>query len=80
MSSSDNPVAFQCVRVREAIRAWYARYGTPPSSYDRSVSHASPRGGEALARLQDGAWPAASTVSEVYGSWPAARKDAFPAA
>ncbi|MBV9195325.1 MAG: hypothetical protein JO168_14365 [Solirubrobacterales bacterium] len=60
------------------MRAWYARYGSPPSSYDWSVSHASRRGREALARLQDGAWPAASTVSEVYGSWGAARTDAFP--
>ena len=55
-----------------------ARYGSPPSSYDWSRSHASRRGPEALARLQDAEWPPASTVSEVYGSWAAARADAFP--
>jgi hypothetical protein len=65
-------------RVRDAMRAWHARYGGPPSSCDWSVSHASRRGREALLRLQDGEWPAASTVSEVYGSWAAARADAFP--
>ena len=65
-------------RVREAMRAWRARYGCPPSSYDWSRSHASRRGPEALVRLQDAEWPPASTVSEVYGSWTAARADAFP--
>jgi hypothetical protein len=64
-------------RVREATRAWDARYGNPPTSYDWSVSHASRRGPEALSRLQDAEWPAARTVSEVYGSWAAARADAF---
>jgi hypothetical protein len=65
-------------RVREAMRAWDARYGSPPSSYDWSVSHASTRGPEAVDRLQDGSWPAPSTVSELYGTWAAARADAFP--
>ena len=65
-------------RVREAMRAWRARYGSPPTSYDWSRSHASRRGPDALGRLQDGKWPPASTVSEVYGSWTAARTDAFP--
>jgi hypothetical protein len=65
-------------RVREAMRAWDARYGSPPTSYDWSVSHASRRGPDALSRLQDAEWPAASTVSEVYGSWAAASTDAFP--
>ena len=64
-------------RVLEAMRAWNARYGNPPTSYDWSVWHASRRGPEALAGLQDAEWPAASTVSEVYGSWAAARADAF---
>jgi hypothetical protein len=63
-------------QVRVAIRAWQKRYGTPPSSYDWSGTHASRRGPEALARLQDGAWPAASTVSDLCGSWAAARADA----
>ena len=65
-------------RVRGAMRAWRARYGSPPTSYDWSVSHASRRGSEALDRLQDGTWPAPSTVSELYGTWAAARADAFP--
>ena len=67
-------------RVRHAMRAWNTRYASPLTSYDWSISHASRRGPDALDRLQDAEWPAASTVSEVYGSWPAARKDAFPAA
>ena len=63
---------------REAMRAWHARYRSQPTSYNWSISHASRRGGDALARLQDAEWPPASTVSEVYGSWAAARADAFP--
>ena len=65
-------------RVREAMRAWRARYGSAPTSYDWSVSHASRRRPEALDRLEDGSWPAASTVTELYGTWAAARADAFP--
>ena len=65
-------------RVREAMRAWNSRYASPPTFYDWSISHASRRGREALLRLKGGAWPAASTVSDVYGSWAAARADAFP--
>ena len=65
-------------RVRDAMRAWNARYGSPPTSYDWSVSHASRRGRDALDRLQDGSWPAPSTVTELYGTWAAARADAFP--
>ena len=64
--------------VRDAMRAWQARYGRPPSSTDWSRSHAARRGGDALARLKDGDWPAASTVIDLYGSWAAARADAFP--
>ena len=60
------------------MRAWQARYGSAPSSCDWSRTHASRRGPEALARLQDAEWPPASTVSEVYDSWAAARTDAFP--
>jgi hypothetical protein len=41
-------------RVREAMRAWRARYGAAPSSYDWSRTHARRRGGEALKRLQAG--------------------------
>ena len=64
-------------RVREAIRAWRARYGAAPSSYDWSRTHARRRGGEALKRLEAGEWPAPSTVIDLYGSWAAALADAF---
>jgi len=51
-------------RVREAMRAWRARYGAAPSSYDWSRTHTRRRGGEALKRLAlaAGEWPASSTV------------------
>jgi AraC-like DNA-binding protein len=39
-------------RVREAMRAWRARYGAAPSSYDWSRTHARRRGGEAFNRLR----------------------------
>lgn len=64
-------------RVREAMRAWRARYGAAPSSYDWSRTHARRRGGEALKRLQAGEWPSPSTVTDLYGTWAAARADAF---
>ena len=64
-------------RVREAMRAWRARYGAAPSSYDWSRTHARRRGGEALKRVQAGEWPAPSTVIDLYGSWAAAVADAF---
>ena len=50
--------------VRDAMRAWRARYGSPPSSTDWSRTHAGRRGGEALKRLRDGDWPASSTVGD----------------
>ena len=64
-------------RVREAMRAWQARYGAAPSSYDWSRTHARRRGGEALKRLHAAEWPAPSTVTDLYGAWAAARADAF---
>ncbi|MGB0091436.1 MAG: hypothetical protein WBP81_02725 [Solirubrobacteraceae bacterium] len=67
-------------RVREAMRAWRARYGAAPSSYDWSRTHARRRGGEAFKRLQTAEWPAPSTVTDLYGSWAAARADAFAGA
>ena len=67
-------------RVREAMRAWRARYGAAPSSYDWSRTHARRRGGEALKRLQAGEWPAPSTVIDLYASWAAAVADAFDGA
>ena len=60
-------------RVRDAMRAWQNRYGRLPSSYDWSRTHARRRGEQALARLDDGDWPSASIVGDVYGSWEAAR-------
>ena len=59
------------------MRAWRARYGAAPSSYDWSRTHAPRRGGEALKRLEAGEWPAPSTVIDLYGSWAAALADAF---
>jgi hypothetical protein len=67
-------------RSRDAMRGWRARYGTAPSSYDWSRTHARRRGGEALKRLQAGEWPAPSTVIDLYGSWAAALADAFDGA
>jgi hypothetical protein len=64
-------------RVREAMRAWRARYGAAPSSYDWSRTHARRRGAEALKRLQAREWPAPSTVIDLYASWAAAVADAF---
>ena len=60
-------------RVLEAMREWRSRYGRLPSSYDWSRTHARRRGGEALARLAQGEWPAASVVTRLFGTWSAAR-------
>jgi AraC-like DNA-binding protein len=59
--------------VLAAMREWRARYGRLPSSYDWSRTHARRRGGEALERLREGDWPSPSVVTDVYGSWTAAR-------
>jgi AraC-like DNA-binding protein len=67
-------------RVLAAMREWRDRYGRLPTSYDWSRTHARRRGGEALKRLGEGAWPASSVVSEVFGSWSAARAAASDAA
>lgn len=64
--------------VRDAMRAWLALYGHEPSSYDWSRTHARRRGRDALARLEDGRWPAPGTVTDIYRTWAAARADAFP--
>jgi AraC-like DNA-binding protein len=63
-------------RVLDAMRAWQARYGRWPSSYDWSRTHARRRGGEALERLSGGDWPPASVVTRVFGNWLAARSEA----
>jgi hypothetical protein len=60
-------------RVLDALLVWRARYGQLPSSYDWSLTHARRRGGEALERLREGDWPSPSVVTDVYGSWTAAR-------
>jgi hypothetical protein len=60
-------------RVREAMLAWQDRYGGLPSSYDWSRTHARRRGGQALERLDGCDWPSASVVSDVFGTWEAAR-------
>src|SRR5262249_48636206 len=63
-------------RIRDAIRRWTEIYGSPPTSYDWSRTHAARRGGEALRRVQSGEWPAAATVCRRYGAWSAAIADA----
>jgi hypothetical protein len=64
-------------RVREAMHRWVELYGTAPSSYDWSATHARRRGAQAMRRLERGDWPTAATVSALYGTWPAALTDAF---
>ena len=61
------------IHYKDLMRAWQERYGRLPSAYDWSRTHARRRGGEALLRLDDGDWPSASVVADVYGSWDAAR-------
>ena len=56
-------------RVLEAMRDWQARFGRLPTSYDWSRTHAGRRGGEAVARLAEGEWPAASVVTHLFGTW-----------
>ena len=60
-------------RVRDAMRAWQDRYGRLPSAYDWSRTHARRRGAQALERLDDGDWPPASVVGDVFGTWEGAR-------
>jgi hypothetical protein len=60
-------------RVLAAMRDWLGRYGRLPTSYDWSSTHARRRGGDALARLPQGEWPAASVVTRLFGTWSAAR-------
>jgi hypothetical protein len=63
--------------VLEAMRRWQALYGREPSSYDWSSTHARQRGGQAAQRLRTGEWPAPATVTALFASWPAARREAF---
>ena len=62
--------------VLDAMLDWRSRYGSLPSSYHWSRTHASRRGGLGLRRLNDGEWPAASVVSKLFGSWSGATKAA----
>jgi hypothetical protein len=55
------------------MRAWRDRYGRLPTSYDWSRTHARRRGAQALERLDGRDWPSASVVSDVFGTWEAAR-------
>jgi hypothetical protein len=77
-----HPGAIAPMRTREWVRGamheWRQRYGRPPSSTDWAQTHARRRGGEALERFLARDWPAPSTVIDIYGSWSAARRDAFP--
>jgi AcrR family transcriptional regulator len=66
--------------VLEAMREWRDLYGRLPTSYEWSRTHARRRGGDALARLANGAWPAASVVTPVFGTWSAGRAAAAQAA
>ena len=63
-------------RVLDAMCDWRARYGRLPTSYDWSRTHARRRGGQALARLARGDWPAASVVTRLFGTWAVARATA----
>jgi hypothetical protein len=59
--------------VISAMLEWRERYGPLPSSYDWSRTHARQRGGNALERLAEGEWPAASVVTAPFGTWARAR-------
>ena len=59
--------------VLDAMCDWRGRYERLPTSYDWSSTHARRRGGEAVARLAEGEWPAASVVTRLFGTWGAAR-------
>jgi hypothetical protein len=60
-------------RVLAAMARWERRYGRPPTSYDWNATTARRRGQGAARRWREGHWPAASTVSEVFGGWRTAR-------
>jgi AraC-like DNA-binding protein len=59
--------------VLDAMREWQVLFDRLPSSHDWSRTHARRRGGDALARLAVEAWPAASVVTDIFGTWAAAR-------
>ena len=53
--------------VIDAMRQWRERYERLPSSYDWSRGQANRRGGIALRRLNERAWPPASIVGKLFG-------------
>ena len=55
------------------MRDWLGRYGRLPTSYDWSSTQARRRGGDALARVAQGEWPAARVVTRLFGTWSVAR-------
>ena len=63
-------------RVLEAMRAWRARYGRLPSSYDWSRPTRAVAAATRSSGCNDGDWPSASVVTSVLGSWAAARAQA----
>ena len=63
-------------RVIDAMCAWQDRHGRLPSSYDWSRTHAQRRGAAAVKRLDDHAWPAPGTVTNLFGTWASAREHA----
>jgi AraC-like DNA-binding protein len=73
-----HPGAIQRKWTRElvisAMLAWQRRYRRLPSSYDWSRTHASRRGGVALRRVNEAAWPPASVVGQLFGGWQKARE------
>src|SRR3977135_4385937 len=60
-------------RVLDAMRAWRELHGRLPTSYDWARTHARRGGGRVFDRLANDDWPAASVVTALFGSWPAAR-------
>jgi len=73
-------------QIREAMRAWQQRYGTPPTSYDWSRTHATrlvahprhPAGTRRVAAAARRRMAAVEHRHDAYGSWAAARADPFP--
>jgi hypothetical protein len=59
--------------VLAAMLDWMNRYTRLPSSYDWSRTHANRRGEVALKRLDEGEWPPASAVGQLFRSWQEAR-------
>src|ERR1700694_2194725 len=68
-SLDPRPGAGRDARVARAVGAVRA----VPSSHDWSRTHANRRVGDALERLAEGEWPAATVVTSLFGTWAAAR-------